>query len=71
MKRQISVTSLLVTTVIGLGLVASAGADNRGKRPEVVRARLLGLSEVPSQSVQSEGSFRAVIDEDAGTITYR
>ena len=70
MKRQMSVVSLLVATVVGLGLVASAGADNRGKREEVVRARLLGLSEVPSQSVQSHGSFRAVIDEDAGTITY-
>src|SRR5512134_2196051 len=70
MKRQMSVASLLVATVVGLGLVASAGADNRGKRQEVVRARLLGLSEVPSQSVQSQGSFRAVIDEDAGTITY-
>lgn len=70
MKRQMSVVSLLVATVVGLGLVASAGADNRAKRQEVVRARLLGLSEVPSQSVQGEGSFRAVIDEDAGMITW-
>jgi len=70
MKRQWSVVSVLVSTAVGLGLVASAGADNRGKREEVVRARLVGYSEVPSQSVPGRGSFRAVIDEDAGTITY-
>jgi len=71
MKRQMSVVSLLVATVVGLGLVASAGADNRGKRQEVVRAQLVGYSEVPSQSVPGVGFFRAVIDEDAGTITYK
>jgi len=71
MKRQWSVVSLLVTTAVGLGLVASAGADNRGKRQEVVRAHLVGYSEVPSQSVPGQGSFRAVIDEEAGTITYK
>ena len=70
MKRQWSVVSVLVSTAVGLGLVASAGADNRGKREEVVRARLIGYSEVPSQSVPGRGSFRAVIDEDSGTITY-
>jgi hypothetical protein len=70
MKRQWSVVSVLISTAVGLGLVASAGADNRGKREEVVRARLVGYSEVPSQSVPGRGSFRAVIDEDAGTITY-
>jgi hypothetical protein len=71
MKRQISMISLLVTSVVGLGLVASAGADNRGRRQEVVRAQLVGYSEVPSQSVPGQGFFRAVIDEDAGTITYK
>lgn len=70
MKRQWSVVSLLVSTVVSVGLVSSVGADNRGKRQEVVRARLVGYSEVPSQSVPGRGSFRAVIDEDAGTITY-
>lgn len=71
MKRQWSVVSVLVSMAAGLGFVASSGADNeRGKRPEVVRARLVGYSEVPAQSVPGRGSFRAVIDEDAGTITY-
>ena len=70
MKRQLSVVSLLVSTAVGLGLVASAGADNRGRRQEVVRAVLVGYTEVPAQSVPGRGFFRAVIDEDAGTITY-
>jgi hypothetical protein len=67
MKRQWSV-SLLVSTAVGLGLVGSAGADNRGHK--IVRAVLVGYSEVPSQSVVGRGSFRAVIDEAAGTISY-
>jgi len=70
MKRQMSVVSLLVATVVGLGLVASAAADNRGRRVEVVRAALVGYSEVPATSVPGRGFFRAVIDEEAGTITY-
>lgn len=71
MKRQWSVVCLLVSTVVSVALVSSVGADNkRGKREEVVRARLVGYSEVPAQSVPGRGSFRAVIDEEAGTITY-
>jgi hypothetical protein len=64
------VISVLVTSVVGLGLVASAGADNRGRREEVVRAFLVGYSEVPATSVPGRGFFRAVIDEAASTITY-
>jgi hypothetical protein len=45
-------------------------ADHRGKRVEIVRAVLVGFSEVPSLSVPGRGFFRAVIDEDGGTITY-
>jgi hypothetical protein len=50
-------------------IAGSAGADDR-KRAEVVRARLIGLQEVPSVSSAGSGFFRASIDEAAGTITY-
>jgi len=70
MKRLSSAIALVISTGVGLGLVASAGADDKRKRPEAVRAQLTGYSEVPSQSVPGKGSFRAVIDERAGMITY-
>ncbi len=51
-------------------LTTTADADDRGKRPETVHARLVGYEEVPSISSPAQGSFRAVIDEEAGMITY-
>lgn len=64
-----------IFATVGLGLITvwigSALAGDRHHREEVVRARLAGVNEVP-QTVSSEGRgrFRAVIDEDAQTITY-
>jgi len=37
----------------------------------VVRAELIGLQEVPAVSTPAHGSFRAVVDTVANTITYR
>ena len=37
----------------------------------VVRAELIGLQEVPAVSTPAHGSFRAVVDPVANTITYR
>ena len=52
--------------------VGSVSAHDKRKRDEVVSARLVGFEEVPSSlSTTGRGRFRAVIDEDAGLITYR
>lgn len=70
MRLRMGGIGVILAASIGVGLVSSAGADNRGKRPEVVRAQLTGYSEVPSQSSAGRGLFRAVIDAEAETITY-
>lgn len=64
-----------IFATFGLGLVCvwvgSALAGDR-HRDEVVTARLVGYEEVPSSlSTPGRGRFRAVIDEEAQTITYR
>jgi len=69
MKREFSLGLVLAAASLTVALVGSAGADNR-KHEEVVRASLRGVSEVPSVATPARGFFRAVIDEDAGTITY-
>lgn len=64
------------TVFLALGLavlvvcVGTAAANDQRKRDEVVRARLVGVQEVPSISTPAGGRFKAVIDEDAGMITY-
>src|SRR3954468_2198076 len=45
------------------------GRDKNGKF--VVRADLVGLQEVPAVSTTGHGTFRAVVDTLANTITYR
>jgi CHRD domain len=59
--------------VVTIGICASAALgdnDNKHHRQEIVRAVLVGYNEVPTLSSAASGRFRAVIDEDAGTITY-
>jgi hypothetical protein len=61
---------------LALGLSGGVLADHdhdqgRGNREEVVHARLIGYDETPSVSTPAEGTFSAVIDETAGTITYK
>lgn len=78
MKTLRSAIGSLVMLGAALGLGASVAADDDHdrdrdrdkKRQEVVRAQLTGYSEVPAQSVPGRASFRAVIDERAGMITY-
>jgi hypothetical protein len=66
MKPSIVATLSAVCLAIG-----SATAHDRHK-DEVVFASLAGTHEVPSSlSSPARGSFRAVIDEEAGTLTYR
>ncbi len=73
MRKLQSIGSFLAAGV-ALTLVGSAGADDRHDndrhREEVVRAHLVGVNEVPSVSSPASATFRAVIDEAAGTISY-
>jgi hypothetical protein len=70
MRNIVRVFSLGVAG-LGITLAGVASADHdHGRREEVVRAQLVGYNETPSVSTPAKGTFRAVIDEDAGTITY-
>lgn len=69
MKREFSLGLVLAAASVTVALVGSAGADNR-HHDEVIRATLTGVGEVPSVATPARGFFRAVIDEEAGTITY-
>ncbi|HKE97268.1 MAG TPA: CHRD domain-containing protein [Povalibacter sp.] len=64
----------LTPIVLGAVLVALAAgttvAHDKKKREEVVSARLVSINEVPALSTPASGRFKAVIDEDEGTITY-
>jgi hypothetical protein len=56
----------MALVVIGVG---SAAAHGKPKR-EVIRAWLTSVQEVPAVTTPASGSFRAVVDEEAGTIEY-
>lgn len=71
MKNLKTVGTVLTLAIVGVA-VGTATANDRRKREEVVVAALAGHNEVPSSlSTPARGLFRAEIDEDAGTITYR
>src|SRR5262245_19833495 len=65
-RKVFGVLGLAIATVC----VGSATADDRRHREEVVRARMVGYNEVPTLSSTGRGRFKAVIDEEAGTIEY-
>ena len=65
-RKVFAVLGLAVATVC----VGSASADDRRHKEEVVRARLIGINEVPSISTVARGRFKAVIDEEMGTLTF-
>ena len=68
-----SIVRMGSVAVAGLAIVLAGGASadhDRGKREEVVRAHLVGVNEVPSVSSPATATFRAVIDEEGGTISY-
>lgn len=73
MKPSFWLSAAFGTLAIGI-LVSAVLADNdkgnKRHRQEIVRAVLVGYSEVPTLSSAASGTFKAVIDEDAGTITY-
>jgi hypothetical protein len=67
MRRR---TFVLVLAVLAAGLLVTslAGASEGGKKN--VKANLTGFQEVPAVSSFGSGTFTAVIDDDAQTITY-
>ena len=67
MRRR---TFVLVLAVLAAGLLVTslAGAGSAGKKN--IKANLTGFQEVPAVSSFGSGSFTAVIDDDAQTITY-
>ncbi len=77
MKRRTKSTLALGIAAAMLGassLMAHDGDDNRGRDRDgrfVVRAELVGLQEVPALSTTAHGRFRAVVDTEANTITFK
>ena len=70
MKRLFSLASVLL--LVGISVIAVDSADANGRKREVFRAWMSGLEEAPNVvSSTGRGFFRAVVDEEAGTIEYR
>jgi hypothetical protein len=70
MNRLISAGVLVLGVGALVGVAGRAGADGHG-RPSFVRAWLTGFEETPlTLSSPGRGFFRAIVDEDAGTIQY-
>jgi hypothetical protein len=68
MKLLTRTSVLAAAAIVAIG--GSAAADSR-HRPLSVKAWLTGFEEVPSTiSSPGRGFFRAIVDEDAGTIRY-
>ena len=67
MRRR---TFVLVLAVLSAGLLVTslAGAGSTGTKN--IKANLTGFQEVPAVSSFGPGTFTAVIDDDAQTITY-
>jgi hypothetical protein len=73
MKPSLWLSAAFGALAIGISVgavLADNDKDNKHHRQEIVRAVLVGYNEVPTLSSAASGSFKAVIDEDAGTITY-
>jgi len=70
MKRLVSAALFVLGGAALFGAAGSAGADGHG-HPSFVRAWLTGFEETPlTLSSPGRGFFRAIVDEDAGTIQY-
>jgi hypothetical protein len=66
--KRLSVVVLSAAALVALAGPAGAHGKNR---PVIVRAWLNGYEELPATlSSPGRGFFRAIIDEDAGTIQY-
>jgi hypothetical protein len=73
MKRRISKSglALLAFATLGAGSLM-AGDGHRGKDSEfTVRAKLIGYQEVPALSTVAHGEFKATVDTETNTITWK
>jgi hypothetical protein len=69
--KSLERVSVLAVGALALGAVAGPAAADDGHRPIIVRAWLSGYQEAPlTLSSPGRGFFRAIIDEDAGTIQW-
>lgn len=66
--RRWVVLLLIGSAAIILGSVAPA--HDKHRRTETYKARLIGYNEVPAVSSPARGQFRALIDDEAGTVSY-
>jgi hypothetical protein len=70
MNRLVSTALFVLGGAAVVGAAGPAGADGHG-RPLFVRAWLTGFEETPlTLSSPGRGFFRAIVDEEAGTIQY-
>jgi hypothetical protein len=60
---------LALSVAAVVAITGPAGANGKN-RPLIVRAWLSGFEEPPGVSSPGRGFFRAIVDEDAGTIQY-
>jgi hypothetical protein len=67
MNKRIALSGVLFALGVSVVIVAMGQPQGRGA---TVHASLDGIQEVPSLFTSGHGSFRARIDERAGTITY-
>lgn len=76
MKRRILSTLVvgIATAMVGASSLMAHGDDDRGRDRDgkfVARAELVGFQEVPALSTTAHGRFRAVVDTQANTITFK
>ena len=73
MNRRIVclVSAGIAATMLGTGSLMAGDDDRDHERSRFkVRASLVGLQEVPAISTVANGTFKAEVDLDAGTITW-
>lgn len=77
MKRRTlsALAAGILATMLGASsLMAHDDDDDRGRDHDgrfVARAELIGFQEVPALSTTAHGRFRAVVDTQANTITFK
>ncbi len=62
--------AVLALPVLASTAPADDPAESTGRHPRHFRAHLRGANEVPPISTAARGTFRATLDEDAGSIEF-
>jgi hypothetical protein len=72
MRNRLSKTVLAgVAVLFGASSLMAGDDESRDRTKFTVSARLIGFQEVPAVSTVARGSFTALVDTAANTITYR